>query len=68
MFPTTSLDLIFNFPTQTEKMLLNDLKTAKKLGVKQIITYPLMKSKLRNMDIFSQFKLLKIVESINFIY
>lgn len=59
VFPTTSLDLIFNFPTQTEEMLLNDLKIAKNLGAKQIITYPLMKSKLRNIDIFSQFKLLK---------
>jgi len=46
ILPYTNLDLIFNFPTQTESMLTKDIQIAKKLGVEQITTYPLMSSDL----------------------
>jgi coproporphyrinogen III oxidase-like Fe-S oxidoreductase len=46
ILPSTSLDLIFNFPTQTNEMLIKDLDIAKSLGVEQITTYPLMSSSL----------------------
>jgi len=46
IIPSTSLDLIFNFPTQTQEMLIKDLDIAKSLGVEQITTYPLMSSNL----------------------
>jgi len=46
IIPSTSLDLIFNFPTQTQEMLIKDLVIAKNLGVEQITTYPLMSSAL----------------------
>ena len=46
ILPSISLDLIFNFPTQTHEMLIKDLDIAKSLGVEQITSYPLMSSSL----------------------
>ncbi|EAJ3529146.1 coproporphyrinogen III oxidase family protein, partial [Campylobacter coli] len=51
ILPIFSLDLIFNFPSQTEEQLLNDLKIAKNLAPQQITTYPLMKSNLTKDNI-----------------
>lgn len=59
ILPITSIDLIFNFPNQTKEMLVNDLKIAKKLDIEQIVTYPLMTSKLRNANTLKHFQILK---------
>ena len=42
--PIISVDLIFNFPNQTQEMLLEDLRTIKSIAPTQITTYPLMSS------------------------
>ncbi len=55
ILPILSLDLIFNLPNQTQKMLKKDLQIAKKLGVEQITTYPLMNSKLIGESFFECF-------------
>lgn len=59
ILPIISLDLIFNFPEQTKEMLIKDLQIAKKLNVEQIVTYPLMSSKLTNASTLEHFKILK---------
>lgn len=51
ILPIMSLDLIFNFPSQTKEQLLNDLNIAKSLQPQQITTYPLMKSNLTKDNI-----------------
>ncbi len=51
ILPILSIDLIFNFPTQSESQLRNDLKVAKNLAPQQITTYPLMKSPLTRENI-----------------
>ncbi len=51
ILPLFSIDLIFNFPSQSEKQLLNDLQIAKNLAPQQITTYPLMKSNLTKESI-----------------
>lgn len=43
-FDTLNVDMIFNFPTQTEDILKRDLDTLLKLKVDQITYYPLMVS------------------------
>lgn len=55
VLPTFSLDLIFNFPGQTEEMVLHDVLTAQALDMDQITTYPLMKSPLMRESIASAF-------------
>ncbi|QKF81677.1 coproporphyrinogen III oxidase family protein [Halarcobacter ebronensis] len=52
--PQTSIDLIFNLPNQSEESLRNDINISKSLGVDQIVTYPLMNSKL-NSKFLEQF-------------
>lgn len=51
ILPILSIDLIFNFPNQTEKQLLSDLRIAKSIGTEQITTYPLMRSNLTESKI-----------------
>ncbi|TXE88179.1 coproporphyrinogen III oxidase family protein [Campylobacter volucris] len=51
ILPVMSLDLIFNFPSQTKEQLLKDLQIAKNLKPQQITTYPLMKSNLTKDNI-----------------
>ncbi|WP_263832182.1 coproporphyrinogen III oxidase family protein [Sulfurospirillum oryzae] len=46
ILPITSVDLIFNFPTQTSEGLVNDLERLKKLTPEQTSVYPLMTSSL----------------------
>ncbi|RXJ87140.1 coproporphyrinogen III oxidase family protein [Arcobacter sp. CECT 8985] len=65
VLPITSLDLIFNFPSQTKQMLITDLNIAKNLNVEQIITYPLMSSKLKNYPTLKKLKLLKNSKEFN---
>lgn len=43
-FDTLNADMIFNFPTQTEKTLERDIEILKEAGVDQITYYPLMVS------------------------
>ncbi|MCW1360107.1 coproporphyrinogen III oxidase family protein [Campylobacter sp. CCS1377] len=51
ILPIFSIDLIFNFPSQSKEQLLSDLIIAKKLAPQQITTYPLMKSNLTKENI-----------------
>ena len=51
ILPILSIDLIFNFPAQSESQLRNDLAIAKKIAPQQITTYPLMKSPLTQTKI-----------------
>ena len=51
VLPIFSLDLIFNFPSQSKEQLLSDLQIAKELRPQQITTYPLMKSNLTKENI-----------------
>ncbi len=44
LFPTLNADMIFNFPTQTEKTLESDLETITDIGLDQVTFYPLMVS------------------------
>jgi coproporphyrinogen III oxidase-like Fe-S oxidoreductase len=44
LFHTLNVDMIFNFPQQTQEMLEQDLATLTGLGVDQITYYPLMSS------------------------
>ena len=44
MFKTLNVDMIFNFPSQTEEMLLHDLEMVKQSGCTQTTFYPLMAS------------------------
>jgi len=41
-FDTFNIDILYNFPTQTYKMLRDDITTVKELCVDQITFYPLM--------------------------
>lgn len=44
ILPILNVDLIFNFPNQTQEMLARDLEWIKKLQPNQLTTYPLMSS------------------------
>ncbi|MBE0495486.1 MAG: coproporphyrinogen III oxidase family protein [Campylobacterales bacterium] len=55
VLPTTSIDLIFNFPGQTEEIVLRDVITAQALDIDQITTYPLMQSNLMKKSISKAF-------------
>ena len=43
-FHSLNVDLIFNFPSQTEEMLRRDIELFKKTGANQVTFYPLMAS------------------------
>jgi menaquinone C8-methyltransferase len=43
-FPLLNVDLIFNFPSQTEAMLARDIDRVKDSGADQVTCYPLMAS------------------------
>lgn len=44
ILPILNIDLIFNFPNQTQEMLARDLEIVRKLKPNQLTTYPLMSS------------------------
>lgn len=46
-FPSFNIDMIFNFPKQTEKTLQRDIELLKATGCNQTTFYPLMASPLR---------------------
>lgn len=51
ILPVLSIDLIFNFPFQTRKMLEVDIKTLKNIAPQQFTFYPLMKSPMTRENI-----------------
>jgi len=51
MFDTVNVDMIFNFPNQTERMLTADIEILKELKADQITYYPLMVSKFKKEEI-----------------
>ena len=50
-FPSFNVDMIFNFPSQTEDVLLRDIEMAKRAGANQMTFYPLMASPLRRREL-----------------
>ena len=51
MFDTVNVDMIFNFPNQTEKMLAEDIKILKEVKVNQVTYYPLIVSDAKKEEI-----------------
>ncbi len=50
-FPSFNVDMIFNFPSQTEEILLHDIELVKRTGASQTTFYPLMASPLRRKEL-----------------
>ncbi len=50
-FPSFNVDMIFNFPSQTEESLLRDIELVKATGANQTTFYPLMASPLRRREL-----------------
>ncbi len=50
-FPSFNVDMIFNFPSQTEDSLLRDIELVKATGANQTTFYPLMASPLRRREL-----------------
>lgn len=50
-FPSFNVDMIFNFPSQTEEILARDIELVRELGVSQTTFYPLMASPLRRREL-----------------
>jgi coproporphyrinogen III oxidase-like Fe-S oxidoreductase len=51
VFPSFNVDMIFNFPSQTEAILLHDIEMVKATGANQTTFYPLMASPLRRKEL-----------------
>ena len=51
MFDTVNIDMIFNFPNQTEEMLAADIKIIKEVKPDQITYYPLIVSNSKKEEI-----------------
>ncbi len=54
IFDTVNVDMIFNFPNQTEENLRNDIKILKEINADQITWYPLMVSEAKKGEILKQ--------------
>ncbi len=50
-FPSFNVDMIFNFPSQTEDVLARDIELVKATGANQTTFYPLMASPLRRQEL-----------------
>jgi len=50
-FPSFNVDMIFNFPSQTEDVLRRDIEMVKATGANQVTFYPLMASPLRRREL-----------------
>lgn len=50
-FPSFNVDMIFNFPSQTEEVLYRDIELVKATGASQTTFYPLMASPLRRREL-----------------
>ncbi|HMK33454.1 MAG TPA: coproporphyrinogen III oxidase family protein [Desulfomonilaceae bacterium] len=55
MFDTLNVDMIFNFPTQTESMLEHDVQVIKEIKTDQVTFYPLMVSDLTVKELAKRF-------------
>lgn len=51
LFPSFNVDMIFNFPSQTEDVLAKDIELVKEIGANQTTFYPLMASPLRRREL-----------------
>ena len=51
MFDTVNIDMIFNFPNQTEEMLVQDVEIVKEIGADQVTYYPLIVSDVRKKEL-----------------
>lgn len=51
MFDTVNIDMIFNFPNQTEQMLAKDIEIIKQINADQVTYYPLMVSNFKKNEI-----------------
>jgi len=51
MFDTVNIDMIFNFPNQTDEILAEDIKVLKEIKANQITWYPLMVSNGQKKDV-----------------
>jgi coproporphyrinogen III oxidase-like Fe-S oxidoreductase len=49
-FPSFGINMVFNFPNQTEELLLRDVETIKRIGPDTATFYPLMSSNLAPAD------------------
>lgn len=54
-FDTLNVDMIFNFPTQTQSMLERDLAVIKEIGADQVTFYPLMVSDMTRKELAKRF-------------
>lgn len=54
-FDTLNIDMIFNFPTQTIKMLRNDVSIIKEMQADQATFYPLMVSDITRSELAKRF-------------
>ncbi len=50
-FPSFNIDMIFNFPSQTEEILARDIELVKQSGANQTTFYPLMASPTRRKEL-----------------
>ncbi len=50
-FPSFNVDMIFNFPSQSEEVLRQDIELVKATGANQTTFYPLMASPLRRKEL-----------------
>jgi len=55
MFDTLNIDMIFNFPNQTEEMLVADIENIKEINADQITYYPLIVSNFQKHEITEKF-------------
>jgi coproporphyrinogen III oxidase-like Fe-S oxidoreductase len=55
MFDTLNIDMIFNFPNQSEQMLSEDIETIKEICADQITYYPLIISNYQKHEITKRF-------------
>jgi coproporphyrinogen III oxidase-like Fe-S oxidoreductase len=58
-FETVNIDLMFNFPSQSEESFLRDIQTFEDLGVDQVTFYPLMPSPHKKTKLEKQFNTMK---------
>ncbi|MHC4260091.1 MAG: radical SAM protein, partial [Planctomycetota bacterium] len=54
MFDALNIDMIFNFPNQTDKMLTQDIETVKEVRTDQVTYYPLMVSTGQKQDLLEK--------------
>jgi menaquinone C8-methyltransferase len=54
-FDTVNVDMIFNFPNQTDAMLLRDMEILKKINPDQVTYYPLMASTGQQEELLKRF-------------